>query len=143
MPDILHRFQVKASPRAVYQAITEAGGLRSWWTTDAQAEPTAGSLAVFHFEGGQVQMRMRVQSLDPDRAVRWQVEEPSPPEWKGTTVTWDLTEREGGTEVLFGHRGWNSTEGSFPFINYSWGYYLLSLVKHLEEGKGFPHPQAA
>jgi hypothetical protein len=30
-------------------------------------------------------------------------------------------------------------ENSFAFINYSWGYYLLSLVKYLEEGKGFPH----
>jgi hypothetical protein len=41
--------------------------------------------------------------------------------------------------VLFGHRGWTSTEQSFAFINYRWGYYLLSLVKYLEEGKGFPH----
>ena len=139
MPDILHSVTIKASPEAVYRAITEPNGLRSWWTTDVEAEAAEGSLAVFGFESGQVQMRMRVKSLSLTKGVRWLVEEPSPPEWKGTHVTWDLSEADGGTRVLFGHRGWKSTGESFPFINYSWGYYLLSMVKYLEEGKGFPH----
>jgi len=139
MVDILHRVPIGASREAVYRAITEPKGLSSWWTTDAEAEPKEGSLALFRFEEGRVQMRMRVKSLKPGTRVHWQVEEPSPPEWKGTEVTWDLSDQDGVTSVLFGHRGWASTEQAFPFINYSWGYYLLSLVKYLEEGKGFPH----
>ena len=141
MPDILHRLHVKAAPRAVYQAITEPEGLSRWWTTDVEAEDREGSLGVFRFEGGQVQMRMRVQSLTPNQSVRWVVEEPSPPEWGGTEITWNLSEKEGGTEVHFGHRGWKTTEQSFPYINYSWGYYLVSLANYLEQGKGFPHDQ--
>jgi len=139
MADILHGVPIKASPEAVYKAITDPEGLRSWWTTDVEAEAKEGGLGVFRFEGGQVQMRMRVKSLSVGKGVRWQVEEPTPPEWEGTEISWDLTENEGGTNLLFAHRGWKSTGSSFPFINYSWGYYLLSLVKYLEEGTGFPH----
>jgi len=73
MADILHSVPIKASPKAVYTAITDPEGLRSWWTTDVEAEAREGSLAVFGFEGGQVQMRMRVKSLSPGRpcAGRW------------------------------------------------------------------------
>jgi uncharacterized protein YndB with AHSA1/START domain len=107
MADVLHSVPIKASPKAVYKAITEPEGLRSWWTTDVEAEARQGSLAVIRFEGGQAQMRMRVKSLAPGKGVRWQVEDPSPPEWEGPEI--------------------------------SWGYYLLSQVKYLEEGEGFPH----
>jgi uncharacterized protein YndB with AHSA1/START domain len=139
MADIRHSVPIKAAPEAVYKAITEPGGLRSWWTTDLEAEAVQGGLDVFRFEGGRVQMRMRVKSLSPGKRVRWQVEEPAPPEWEGTEISWDLSETNGGTTLLFAHRGWKSVDNSFPFINYSWGYYLVSLVRYLEEGKGFPH----
>ena len=138
MADILHSVPIKAAPKAVYKALTDPEGLRSWWTTDVEAEAKQGSLAVFRFEGGQVQMRMRVKSLSPGKGVRWQVEEPTPPEWEGTEISRDLSKNDGGTRPPCAHRGWKSTENSFAFINYSWGYYLLSLVKYLEEGKGFP-----
>jgi len=143
MVDILHRVPIKVPREAVYRAITEPDGLSSWWTSEVEAEAREGTISVFRFEAGQVQMRMRVKSLTPGRRVHWLVEEPSPPEWKGTEVTWDLSENGGGTSVLFGHRGWTSTEQSFASINYSWGCYLLSLVKYLEEGKGFPHNKPA
>ena len=67
------------------------------------------------------------------------MEEPTPPEWEGTEISWDLSESDGGTNLSFAHRGWKSVDNSFPFINYSWGYYLVSLVRYLEEGTGFPH----
>lgn len=140
MADILHMVPMEASPGAVYQAITTAEGLRSWWTGDAQAEPEQGSEAVFRFEGGQVEMRFRIESLEPDQSVAWTVLEPAPPEWEGTRVTFELTPGEQGTNVLFGHRDWESTEGSFPAISYNWSYYLTSMKQYLETGEGFPHP---
>src|SRR4030067_2496274 len=99
MADILHSGPIKAAPKAVYPPIPDPEGLRSWWTTDVEAEAREGSLAVFGFEGGQVQMRMRVKSLSPGKAVRWQVEAPTPPEWEGTEISWDLSESDGGTSL--------------------------------------------
>jgi len=139
MADILHLVPITATPAEVYLALTTGEGARSWWTTDAELEPEQGSLGIFRFEGGAVAFRMRIERLEPDKAVAWQVEEPAPPEWVGTRVTFDLQPADGGTQLLFGHRDWASIEGSFPAINYNWAFYLTSLKDYLEKGAGFPH----
>lgn len=139
MADILHQLTIQAPPEDVYAAITEEDGLSSWWTSDVDAEPKEGSQAQFRFEGGMVAMLMRIENLEPGRSVEWSVDEPSPPEWEGTRVTWEFSPTDEGTELLFGHRGWKSTDGSFPDINYNWSYYLTSLKQYLETGEGFPH----
>lgn len=140
MADILHLVPIQASPQAIYEALTTEEGLASWWTDDVAAEPREGSTAVFRFEGGQVAFRMHVERLQAGEAVEWRVEDPAPPEWSGTRVTWHLRPGEGGeTHLLFGHRGWETTENSFPAINYNWAYYLTSLKEYMEKGEGFPH----
>ncbi len=139
MADILHLVPIEASPEEIYDALTKGEGLRAWWTTDVDAEPAVGSPAEFRFEGGQVVMHMRVERLEPGEAVSWSVQDPAPPEWDGTEITWNIVPGEGATNLLFGHRGWKATDGSFPAINYNWAYYLTSLKDYLEKGGGFPH----
>lgn len=144
MADILHMVPIQASPDAVYKAITTEEGLKSWWTNDVSAEPQEGSTATFRFEGGQVAFQMKVDKLEPAEAVVWSVQEPAPPEWGGTRVTWHIQPGDdGNTHVLFGHRGWASMENSFAAINYNWAYYLTSLKEYLETGEGFPHSNEA
>ena len=139
MADILLMVPIAANAEAVYRAITTPEGLASWWTNDVEAEPEIGAINEFRFEGGQVVMRMKVAELTPPTSVVWEVQDPSPPEWGGTNVTYDIHSTEDGVQLLFGHRGWASTEGSFPAINYNWAYYLTSLKEYLEKGSGFPH----
>lgn len=144
MADILHMVPIQASPQAVYAAITTEEGLKRWWTDDVSAEPREGSTAIFRFEGGQVAFHMEVDNLEPAEAVEWSVQDPAPPEWGGTRVTWHIRRGDdGNTQLLFGHRNWASTENSFPAINYNWGYYLTSLKEYLEKGEGFPHRNTA
>lgn len=139
MPDILLQIPIAAQPEKIFQALTEQSGLTSWWTDQVQAEPRVGSVAVFTFEGGQVVMNMRIAELDRPNRVAWEVADPAPPEWGGTTITFDISEADqGGSSLLFGHRGWASTSASFAAINYNWAYYLTSLKDHLEKGEGFP-----
>ena len=139
MADILQMVPINAEPEAVYRAITQPEGLSAWWTTAVEAQAKVGTVAEFRFEGGQVVMLMKVVELDEPGVVRWQVEDPAPPEWAGTQVTWNISPSDDGAQLLFGHRGWDSTEGSFAAINYNWGYYLTSLKQYLETGEGFPH----
>lgn len=139
MPDILLEIPIEADPQEVYEAIVQPEGLRAWWTTDADAEPEEGATARFRFEDGMVEMIMRVDRLEEGRAVEWSVQEPSPPEWDDTRITFELTPSEEGTKMMFGHRGWDSVDGSFASINYNWSYYLTSLKQYVETGEGFPH----
>lgn len=148
MADILHMVPIQAPPQAVYEALTTEEGLKRWWTDDVSAEPREGSTATFRFEGGQVAFNMKVDKLDPPATVEWSVQDPAPPEWGGTRVTWHIQPGDDGngdgtSRLLFGHRGWKSTENSFPAINYNWAYYLTSLKEYLEKGEGFPHRNAA
>jgi uncharacterized protein YndB with AHSA1/START domain len=136
MADILHEVVIQAPPAKVYEAITQQAGLASWWTTHSIAKPEVGSTSEFGFEGGKVVFRMDVAKLEPQH-VSWNVRQGAP-DWGDTIVTWDLTPQNGGTKVLFGHRGFASTDGSFANTNYNWAWFLTSLKTYVETGKGMP-----
>ena len=134
MADILHRIVIAAPPERVFDAITTAEGLRSWWTKDSTAEPKAGSVAVFKFNGGKVVFRMRIDALDPGRKVEWTCLGDWP-EWGDTTLSWDLEPTDdGGTTLRFAHRGWKTTEKEYAACNSTWGH-LMFVLKDYVEGK--------
>jgi uncharacterized protein YndB with AHSA1/START domain len=139
MPDILLETMIKASPEKIYKALTEQSGLASWWTTDTLAQPKVGTVSEFKFYGGKGHFKIRVNELEPGKKVYWAPLQ-GPPDWTGTRITWDLTPVEGGTKVVFGHRDYESVEGSFPSVGYQWAGYFISLKAYLESGKGTPHP---
>ena len=40
MPDIMHFIRIRAPRERVYQAVTTADGIGSWWTRDAELDST-------------------------------------------------------------------------------------------------------
>ena len=77
MVDILHRLGIKASPDAVYKALTEREGLAAWWTNDTQGESKVGQALQFRFadsHGAEMgSFDMKVLDLEPAKRVQWQV----------------------------------------------------------------------
>ena len=138
MADILHEVTIAAPPDTIYKAITEQNGLRSWWTQQATAKPQVGTVSEFGFYGGQVLMQLEVTDLTPSQHAEWKSIS-GVPDWQGTRVTWDLTPVENGTKLLFGHRNFASTDGSYAMTNFNWGWYLISLKRYAETGTGSPH----
>ena len=100
---LMHGVVIEAAPAKIYEALSTGKGLGSFWTSDSTAEPKVGSVARFGF-GGPV-LQMKVEELKPGRLVRWSTHDGFP-EWKGTTVTWEIAPVEGGSEVKFNHEGW-------------------------------------
>jgi uncharacterized protein YndB with AHSA1/START domain len=138
MADILHETTIQAAPEQVYKALTEQKGLASWWTVHTVAKPVVGSTAEFTFnDPTPFLIKMKVDTLEAGQKVYWTTEQGAP-DWDGTRVTWDLTPVEGGTKILFGHRNFASTEGSFAGVSYSWAWFITSLKEYLETGKGTP-----
>lgn len=135
MANILLEFTVNAPVEKVYKAITEAPGIRSWWTTDTRIEPKNGSQA--HFGFGPDGFDFEIAELDPNRRVVWKTIM-GLPDWGGTTVSFDLTEAEGKTKILFAHRGFESEAGSFARVSFNWAYFMMSLQAYLEKGQGTP-----
>jgi uncharacterized protein YndB with AHSA1/START domain len=139
MVDILHRVGVAAkTPEDVYEALTTVDGLAGWWTDQTTGDPDVGGTLEFRFIPGGFDMD--VIELEPAKRVHWQVAD-GPPEWVGTHVTFDLSEVDGYTIVLFKHEGWAEPGEFMHHCSTKWASYLLSLKQLVETGEGAPAPR--
>jgi uncharacterized protein YndB with AHSA1/START domain len=137
--DILHRIGVRnATTDQVYDAITTIDGLAGWWTEETKGETDPGGVITFRFIPGGFDMK--VLELEPGRLVRWEVSD-GPPEWIGTTIRWDLEQRDDYTIVLFKQEGWREAGEFMHHCSTKWASYLLSLKQLVETGEGAPSPR--
>ena len=103
---INHQVGVKASPEAIYRALTETEKLAQWWTTDTRGKGAKiGDTLEFWFNG--FCQRFNVNELKPGKRAAWK----SPKgqgnnEWEETEVTFDLSTDEKQTFIQFRHSGW-------------------------------------
>ncbi|HET6743488.1 MAG TPA: SRPBCC domain-containing protein, partial [Kribbella sp.] len=103
MVDILHRVGVIAPQKDVYAALTTIDGLAGWWTEDTTGDP--GGVLEFRFAtAGGDGFDMKVLETSPD-LVRWEVVG-GPEEWIGTEVSFELSQVDEFTIVLFKQAGW-------------------------------------
>jgi len=82
---------------------------------------------------------MLVRELEPAKRVVWEVTD-GPAEWIGTTVSFDLSQEDDFTIVLFAHQGWREPVEFMYHCSTKWGVFLQSLKQLLETGTGAPAP---
>lgn len=138
MPDILHKVAIKASPNAVYRALTTLDGLAGWWTSDTTGDSNVGGVILFRF-GDRGQIEMKVVELVPNRRMLWQVVG-GPESWIGTTVSFDLAQDGDHTVILFKHAGWKEPSDFMHACSTKWAMFLMSMKLLGETGKGAAYP---
>jgi uncharacterized protein YndB with AHSA1/START domain len=143
MVDIIHRIGIKAPTAHVYDAITSLDGLAHWWTEEVSGDGKVGGKINFRFltKTGELlgEMVMQVQELGENKDVRWHCAE-GPTEWVGTEITFQLSEQDGQTIILFGHRNWREAVEATYHCSMKWATFLLSLREYVETGTGKPSP---
>jgi uncharacterized protein YndB with AHSA1/START domain len=137
MHDIMHLIKIHASSERAYQAITTTDEIRQWWTRDAAIEPTVGAAGEFGFNGRRFVAKMTVEELNPATRVRWKVANAA---WPGSDIEFNLKVDGTDTILVFAHRGFPRADDSYASATTRWGFYLLSLKRYLETGKGMPNP---
>jgi uncharacterized protein YndB with AHSA1/START domain len=137
MHDIMHLVKIHASSGRVYQAIATADGLRQWWTRDAAVEAKVGAVGEVGFYGRRFVAKITVEELIPTTRVRWKVTNSA---WEGTDIEFKLKADGNDTGLLFVHRGFPHADDGYASATTRWGFYLLSLKRYLETGKGAPNP---
>ncbi|HKP94232.1 MAG TPA: SRPBCC domain-containing protein [Fibrobacteria bacterium] len=144
MVDIIHRIGIKSPATRVYKALTTLEGLAQWWTEETAGEERIGGKIKFTFRTptGELkgEMVMEAKELNPPKNVRWRCVD-GPPEWVGTDVTFELSEQDGQTILLFGHRNWREAVEFTNHCSTKWAVFLLSLREYLATGKGKPSPR--
>ena len=138
MPDILHRVAIKSSPNDTYRALTTREGLAGWWTTDTQGNCNVGGVIQFRF-GDRGFIGMNVLELDSAKRVLWEVVD-GPQEWIDTKVSFELTQDDDFTIILFKHQGWKEPIEFMHHCSTKWALFLMSIKSLVETGKGAPYP---
>ena len=140
MPDIRHRVEISAPLERAYEAVATKEGLSEWWTRNGvRGESSEGSRLQFFFGQPEPAAVMEVTRLSPGGHVSWSCVE-GHDDWVGTKITFDLTQTDGGTVVLFTHADWREPVEFMAHCSARWAYFLLSLKSLLETGKGTPFP---
>jgi uncharacterized protein YndB with AHSA1/START domain len=143
MVDIIHRIGVKSPATKLYKALSTIEGLASWWTDEVEGEEKIGGkiALTFRSETGDIKgkMIMEVQELNPQKNVKWRCTD-GPAEWIGTDITFDLSQQDDQTIIIFGHRNWREAIEFMAHCSMKWAVFLLSLREYVETGKGKPSP---
>ena len=141
MPEIMHLIKIRAARDKAYQAVATAEGLRNWWTRDAALDPRVGGVGEIGFNGHRFVIKLRVAELTPPDHVAWDNVSSTSGVFDGTRITFDLKSDEGITSLLFAHRRFKTGSDTIAAPTTVWGFYLFSLKRFLETGKGSPNPE--
>ena len=136
MENIEHLMTIKTAPSKVYEVLTTEKGLGEIWTKTLTVKPELGFINEFAF--GAAVDKMKIVELVENKRIAWDVLE-SDPEWVGTTITFDLEDKNGNTIITLKQLNWRAVTDLFRACSYNWAFFLYSLKLYCEEGKGIPY----
>jgi len=122
------QFDSTVSPAKLSRWLTTAEGIAGWWSDKVEGEADkVGDVFRVTFPTSPVVFVLRVSARD-DHVVEWRIDE-DPPWWKGTTIRFEATEKEGGSTLLFTHGGFEADDPIIPVITPAWVRFLDNLVE--------------
>jgi uncharacterized protein YndB with AHSA1/START domain len=130
--------RVKASPDALFDALTTTTGLAAWWNPATGSGQTGGELRFIM--NAPEPLVIHVDEAARPISVRWTVTDcPFLPDWIGTTPTFTITRIADDTsELHFHHQGLNEKLECIDMCTRSWNHYMTSLRDYLEVDRGSP-----
>lgn len=136
---------VDQTPEVVFNAVTN---VRGWWSETLEG----GSAKLndeFTYRYKDIHYsKQRLIEVIPNKRVVWLVldstlnfvEDKS--EWNGTKISFDISQKNGKTELLFTHHGLVPEVECFDACSGGWNYYMhQSLLPLIVTGKGQPNPE--
>jgi len=128
MSAITHEMVIKANCSTVYQALTSAQGLRSWFTTQVEGSGKPGSSWELKFTD-EPSFTWQIVSIKNDRSVNWKCLQ-GPGNSPGTEAEFNLKATSDNQCILtIGHRGWIKDDPKFERCIEIW----RTLMKHLQQ----------
>lgn len=134
MDDFTTIFEVDASPQQVFEAITE---VRAWWIGDIEGDTRDVGDVFTYRHLPQHRSVQRITESIPGERIVWHVEDAEltfiedRTEWIGTEITFDISERDGKTEVRFSHLGLTPGIECYDACSNAWGSYVNGSLKKL------------
>lgn len=137
MANIEHLQTVNVPASKVYETLTTAEGLSEIWTNELIVNNQIGFINEFRFGSNDI-TKMRIEELITNKKVVWQCID-SNPEWLGTTISFDVVEKNGKSFITLRHSNWKEVTPFYRSCNYNWAIFLYSLKSYCEDGDGIPY----
>jgi uncharacterized protein YndB with AHSA1/START domain len=135
--------RVKASPGALFDALTTVSGLTAWWTRATGSGDAGGELKFFM--NASEPLLIHVDQATRPTSVQWSVTDcPFLPDWVGTRPTFTITPIDGDASALqFRHHGLTPELDCIEQCTRGWDHFLTSLREYVEDGRGMPRGSEA
>jgi hypothetical protein len=140
--DFTATFLADRSPEEVYAAINN---VRAWWSGSIEGiTDQVGGVFIYQYKDLHYS-RHRITELIPGKKVVWLVEDSTlsflqeKSEWTGTTIHFDIVEKDGQTEERYTHEGLIPGCECFTACSKGWTLYIMgSLPRFISTGTGTP-----
>lgn len=135
--------KVSQSPQEVFNAVTN---VRGWWSEEIVGNTAQlNDIFDYHYEDVH-RCKVKLIEVIKDQKVVWLIEKnyfkftEDETEWTGTKPTFEISEKDGKTELRFTHFGLVPEYECFEICRDAWTNYIQnSLFKLITTGKGEPN----
>jgi hypothetical protein len=144
-PNFTATISVDQTPEQAFAGITN---VRGWWSEEITgATNKLGGTFTYRYRDSH-RCTLETTELVPSEKVVWRVLDnyfdftEDKTEWIGTDLVFELSRKNGQTEIRFTHRGLVAAYECFDVCSNAWGTYInSSLRKLITTGKGQPNPK--
>jgi len=134
---------VDQSPEEVFKAVQN---VRGWWSEEIEGKTEElNDQFDYHYEDIH-RCKIKLVEVIKNEKIVWLIEQnyfkftQDKTEWTGTKPTFEITEKNGKTELTFTHFGLVPEYECFEICRDSWTNYIQKSLKNLiETGKGTPN----
>jgi len=133
---VRQQINIAASARVIWNALTTAEGLSSWWVDEARVDTRAGGRVVITTEdenGEPIEEIGMFQQLRPTRKIEIKWDSNSPGALRKTRLEFVLARDGDETRVAVIHSGVEEDEDDNAALEKEWRQALLALRSSLED----------
>ncbi|HJP63002.1 MAG TPA: SRPBCC domain-containing protein [Mucilaginibacter sp.] len=138
-------FTVDQTPAEVFSAVTN---VRGWWSERIDGGTSQLNDEFTYQRWDLHKCTMRLTEVIPNKRVVWLVLDnyfsftQDQSEWVGNTIEFDITEKDGKTQLLFTQHGLIPAYECYNICFDAWTSYIQGSLKDLiTTGKGQPNPK--
>ena len=126
-----------------HQAFNAVNNVRGWWSENIEGDTDKlNSVFDYHYQDVHI-CKIKITEFVPGKKVAWKMQDnyfrftKEKNELKGSDITFEISEKDGKTELVFTHKGLMPACECYQICSDAWTHYIQESLKNLIlTGKG-------